>query len=162
MTHDSLKQSEIHIRERVAEDIPFLRSFTARFAQVGTPPWRDAAHMWNFHQRSTEEAINATHSDSLVLIAEVAQGARLGFIHLMRSEDFFTHEPQGYIADFAVSNDAEGKGVGRMLMERAEAWARAQGYRILALDVFAMNTHARSFYQRFGYVEETLKLIKEL
>ncbi len=80
----------------------------------------------------------------------------------MRSEDFFTHEPQGYIADLAVSDNVEGKGIGRILMERAEAWARAQGYRILALDVFAMNTHARSFYQRLSYVEETLKLIKEL
>jgi len=118
--------------------------------------------MWVFHQHSIEEAITDTQADSLVLVAEDAQGARLGFIHLTRSEDFFTHEPQGYIADLAVSDDAEGKGVGRMLIERAEAWARAQGYRILALDVFAMNTHARSFYQCLGYVEETLKLIKEL
>jgi GNAT superfamily N-acetyltransferase len=50
----------------------------------------------------------------------------------------------------------------RALMERAEAWARIRGFRILALDVFALNTHAHSFYQHLGYVEETLKLIKEL
>ncbi len=37
-----------------------------------------------------------------------------------------------------------------------------QGYRILALDVFAFNTSAHAFYQRLGYVEETVKLIKEL
>jgi GNAT superfamily N-acetyltransferase len=162
MTDDTPKHGEIHIREMTTDDIPFLRSLTARVAQVGTPPWRDPAQMWEFHQQSIVEAITDTQADSPVLVAEDAQGARLGFIHPMRSEDFFTHEPQGYIADFAVSDKAEGKGVGRMLMERAEAWTRAQGYRILALNVFAMNTHARSFYQHLGYVEETLMLIKEL
>jgi GNAT superfamily N-acetyltransferase len=146
----------------MADDIPFLRSLTARVAQVRTPPLRDPAQMWESHQHSIKEAITEAQVDSLVLVAEDTQGTRLGFIYLTRSEDFFTHEPQGYIADLAVSDDAAGKGVGRILMERAEAWARAQGYRILALDVFAMNTNARSFYQHLGYVEETLKLIKEL
>lgn len=156
------KPGEVRIRERIAADIPFLWLLTARFAEVGTPSWRDPAQMWNFHQRSAEETVTDIHPDSVVLVAEDAQGTQLGFIHIVRSEDFFTKEPQGYIADLAVSEDAEGKGVGRMLMERGEAWARAQGYRILALDVFAMNTHARSFYQRLGYVEESVKLIKEL
>ena len=162
MTGDTPKHGEIHIREMITDDTPFLRSLTARIAQVRTPPWRDPAQMWEFHQHSIEEAITDTQADSLVLVAEDAQGAQLGFIHLIRSEDFFTHEPQGYIADLAVSDDVAGKGVGRILVERAEAWARALGYRILILDVFAMNTHARSFYQHLGYVEETLKLIKEL
>src|SRR5215831_10831194 len=156
------KPGEIHIRERRPDDIPFIRSLTARFAEVGPPPWRDAAQMGEFHRRSTEKAITDIQADSLILIAEDTQGKRLGFIYLTHSEDFFTHEPQGYIADIAVSENAVGKRVGRMLMDRAEVWARAKGYRILALDVFAMNTHARSFYQRLGYIEETLKLIKEL
>ena len=50
----------------------------------------------------------------------------------------------------------------RALMAEAESWARARGWRILALDVFASNARARSFYQRQGYMEETLKMIKEL
>jgi len=162
MANNTPESGETHIREMTEDDIPFIWSLTARFAQVGTPSWRNSAQMWEFHRRSTEEAIADTKADSLVLIAEDTQGTRLGFIYLTHSEDFFTHEPQGYIADLAVSEDAAGRGVGRTLMERAEAWARAQGYRILALDVFAMNTYARSFYQRLGYVEETLKLIKEL
>lgn len=162
MIDHSHKAGEIRIREMTVDDIPFLRSLTARFAQVGTPSWRDPAQMWEFHRRCTEEAITDTQPDSLVLVAEDAQETRLGFINLTHSEDFFTHEPQGYIADLAVSEDIAGQGVGRLLMERAEAWARAQGYRILALDVFAMNTHARAFYQHLGYVEETLKLIKEI
>jgi ribosomal protein S18 acetylase RimI-like enzyme len=157
------EEGEIGIRQANADDIPFIRSLAERFARVGTPRWRDATQMWQFHQQGVEEAgaaINTT--DSLVLLAEDRNATRLGFIYVTHTMDFFTHEPQGYIADLAVSEQAEGKGVGRKLMESAEVWSRAQGYRILALDVFAFNTSARSFYQHLGYVEETVKLIKEL
>src|SRR5215469_3872250 len=120
MTDNIPRPGEIHIRERTPDDIPFIRSLTARSAEVGTPFWRDTAQMGEFHRRSTEEAITDIQADSLILIAEDMQGTRLGFIYLVHSEDFFTHEPQGYIADIAVSEDAAGKGVGRMLIERAE------------------------------------------
>lgn len=154
---------EVHIRQANADDIPFIRSLSERFASVGTPTWRDPAKMQQFHQHSVDEASSAIGlPGSLVLVAEDRDGTRLGFIYTIGTTDFFTHEPQGYIADLAVSAQGEGKGIGRMLMEHAETWAREQGYHIVALDVFAFNTHARSFYHHLGYVEETVKLIKEL
>ncbi len=158
-----MHNKEIRIRLATADDIAFIQSLAERFAGVGTPPWRDRAQMWQFHQRSTQEVCDAiTNPADLVLLAENLQGMRLGFLYATSTTDFFTGEPQGYIADVAVSEQAEGTGVARALMERAEGWARECGFRILALDVFALNTHARSFYQHLGYVEETLKLIKEL
>ena len=161
--HLEITQDEIRIRLATADDIPFVQSLAERFARAGTPLWRDPAQMWQFHQRSIQEVSAAiSNPDDLVLIAEDAQGLRLGFLHATQTPDFFTGEQQGYISDVVVSEQAEGKGIARVLMERAEAWARECGFRILALDVFALNTHARSFYQRLGYVEETLKLIKEL
>lgn len=161
--HQEITQDEIHIRLATVGDIPFVQSFAERFARVGTPPWRDPAQMWQFHRRSMQEVSTAiSNSDDLVLIAEDVRELRLGFLHATQTPDFFTGELQGYISAVAVSEQAESKGVARALMERAEAWASECGFRILALDVFALNTHARSFYQRLGYVEETLKLIKEL
>ncbi len=161
--HGKHTKDEIHIRPATTDDMPFIQSLAERFADVGTPPWRSPEQMWQFHQRGVQEvsAVLANSAD-LVLLAEDLQSTRLGFLHATSTTDFFTSEPQGYIADVAVSKQAEGKGVARALMERAEAWARERGFRILALDVFALNTHARSFYQHLGYVEETLKLIKEL
>jgi GNAT superfamily N-acetyltransferase len=43
-------------------------------------------------------------------------------------------------------------------MEEAEAWSRAQGYRFLLLDVFGSNATARRFYERKGYVADSLRL----
>ncbi|HEV2660877.1 MAG TPA: GNAT family N-acetyltransferase [Ktedonobacteraceae bacterium] len=156
-------QSAFHLRPALVDDIPFIQSLAPRFAQVGTPAWRDSEQMWQFHQRCTHEVGTAiTNPDDLVLIAEDMQERRLGFLHVTTVADFFTGEPQGYVSDVAVSEQAEGKGVARTLIEHAQAWARERGLRILALDVFAFNTHARAFYQGLGFVEETLKLIKEL
>jgi GNAT superfamily N-acetyltransferase len=161
--HHENTQDELCIRPATADDLPFIQSLAERFARVGTPPWRDRAQMWQFHQRSTQEVGDSiTNPADLVLLAETPQGTRLGFIRATSSTDVFTGEPQGYIAAVAVSEQAESTGVARVLMKRAETWARECGFRILALDVFAFNTHARAFYQRLGYVEETLKLIKEL
>jgi ribosomal protein S18 acetylase RimI-like enzyme len=161
--HHRTGENEIGIRRATADDIPFIHSLAERFARVGTPPWRDPGQMRQFHQQSMQEVSTAlSRPNELVLIAEDAQGSPLGFIYVTSTTDFFTGELQGYVADVAISEQAEGKSVARMLMERAEFWARERGLRILALDVFALNIRARSFYQRLGYVEETLKLIKEL
>lgn len=157
------REDEISIRFATSDDIPFIQSLVERFAHVGIPLWRAPEQMEQFHQRSIQEACNAiANLTDLVLLAENFQGTRLGFLYATSTQDFFTGELQGYIAEVAVSEQAEGKGVAHMLMKHAETWARERSFRILALDVFASNTRARSFYQHLGYVEETLKLIKEL
>jgi len=43
------------------------------------------------------------------------------------------------------------QGIGRRLMEEAEAWARSQGAETMTLDCHAGNTTAISFYQSLGY-----------
>ena len=48
------------------------------------------------------------------------------------------------------------------LMEAAEDWARRQGFRLIALDVFANNRRARGFYARQGYQDDSLRLTKPL
>ncbi|WP_369333663.1 GNAT family N-acetyltransferase [Corallococcus sicarius] len=47
-------------------------------------------------------------------------------------------------------------------MAAGEAWAREQGYDRLTLTVFAGNARARAFYERLGFGEETLRLVKPL
>ena len=85
-----------------------------------------------------------------------------GFIHVIAAEDFLTREPQGYVSDIAVTTDAEGTGVGQALMAAAEAWVREQGYRILTLETFAVNSRARSLFDRLGYQPETIRYAKTL
>jgi len=55
------------------------------------------------------------------------------------------------VADVAVSPAMQGLGIGRLLMERAQDRARAEGYRMLSLYVLADNSRAIGFYRRLGY-----------
>jgi ribosomal protein S18 acetylase RimI-like enzyme len=157
----SLEKQHISIRLIQKEDEALLLSLAPRF-NTGVPSWRNAEMVADFNQREVRKAITNPSTDSIVLIAEDIHGQPLGFINITDSTDYFTYEPQGYISALAITQEAEGKGVGRMLIAAGEDWARSRGYRFLTLDVFAQNERARALYQQLDYKEETLKLIKEL
>jgi RimJ/RimL family protein N-acetyltransferase len=48
------------------------------------------------------------------------------------------------------------------LLDATEAWAAAQGYRFITLNVFAANARARAVYERAGYAADTIRYAKEL
>jgi ribosomal protein S18 acetylase RimI-like enzyme len=69
---------------------------------------------------------------------------------------------RAYVSMLAVTTEAEGSGVGKALLAAADDWARQRGYRHLALDTFGDNTHARAVYQRLGYQEESVRMVRLL
>jgi GNAT superfamily N-acetyltransferase len=152
----------VTLRPLKPDDRDFVLALAERLAAVGNPPWRDRDAMRAFHYHYAEQLLGARGPDQLALVAEDGSGNRLGVMHVGGERSGLTGEAQGYLATLAVAEGAEGHGVGRALMAAAEEWAREKGYRLLALEVFAGNTHAREFYRRLGYQEETLKLVKEL
>jgi GNAT superfamily N-acetyltransferase len=58
--------------------------------------------------------------------------------------------------------NAEGRGVARLLVETVENWARLSGSRFLSLNVFAGNERARSFYEHAAFRLDTLRYVKPL
>lgn len=103
--------------------------------------------------------LDENSATSVILIAE-EDGQKLGFVQLGEEKEFFSGEVYGYIANLAITKEAEGKGVGKALMNAAEAWSKEHGYRYLSLYVFGTNQHARAFYKKLGYDEDSLKLTK--
>jgi ribosomal protein S18 acetylase RimI-like enzyme len=155
------------IRPATTADGAFIRSLTARFADSGAPPWRDPARLAYFHRHGVGEIAELVEANSIragevILVATDPDGARLGFIHLRPDISGLTLEEQGYVNALAVTAEAEGRGAGRALLAAGEDWARECGYHHLTLETFGGNAHARAFYRRLGYEEETLKLVKVL
>jgi len=153
---------DISVRPFKAADRRFLLSLVPRFTEFSLPTWRDPERTDTANKEHLEKALTAPDKDEEFLIAEDAQGTRLGFIRLQTSRDYFTGEETGYIADMAVSKEAEGKGAGAALMAAAEEWSRQKGHRLLTLYTFSDNQRAIRFYEKSGFREELKKYVKAL
>jgi ribosomal protein S18 acetylase RimI-like enzyme len=154
--------SNIRTRPASVRDREFIISLLPRLEEFGPPPWRDAAQMLATDIQVLSDKLINLPSGTAIFIAEDDQGLALGFIHLQTGKDYYYHEAHGHIADLIVAPEGEGRGIGRILIEQGEEWARSQGFRWLTLSVFAQNTRAREVYQRLGYGEDILKYVKEL
>lgn len=128
---------------------------------VGIPPWRDPEGMLSAVRGWIEQSIAGIGPDQAVFVAHDTQSGCVGFVGVARNVNF-TGEEQAYVGELAVAGEAEGKGVGRALLESAEGWARERGYGLVVLDTGAANTRARAFYSRLGYAEESVRLTKVL
>ncbi len=53
-------------------------------------------------------------------------------------------------------------GIGRRLMDEAQAWASARGATSIELNVYEFNEDAIAFYERLGYRTLSRKMSKEL
>ena len=154
--------SSVVVRPVRSTDRAFLVSLAPRFVEFGVPAWLDTHETLRALEAQFEQLARAVPDGHRVLVAESAGGEPLGFIYLQVQREFFTGQPHAHVSDLAVADGADGRGVGRALMTAGEAWARAQGYTRLTLNVFATNTRARKFYAHLGFGEETLKLVKPL
>ena len=67
-----------------------------------------------------------------------------------------------YISDLVVLPEYRGRGIGRALLQRAEAHAQEQGAAVLKVDVLVANTGALDLYRTVGFQDHELRLSKQL
>lgn len=152
----------IEIRPATIADGAWILPLSARLHDFGPPPWRPREAMDAAVAAAVEAALRAPEEGQIVLVALASDGERLGFVHVHSAVDYFTHEEHSHVSDLAITREAEGRGVGRALMEAAESWAASRGHRLLTLNVFDSNQRARRLYDRLGYQPDTTKLVKVL
>lgn len=151
--------SSLQIRPATPADEAFIREVMPRLVEFGPPAWRDAAQLTATDLAVLLEAVRQPTPHRNVFIAE--QDQPLGLVHLTVNTDFYQQE-HAHLADLVVATAAEGRGIGRALLDYAESWARTRGYSWLTLSVFAQNTHARAVYERAGFGQDIIKYVKVL
>ena len=97
----------------------------------------------------------------LRLTPRLTEGVLRGFVTVTLREHW-SGGTDGYLGELVVAPDAEGDGVGRALVERAEQWAHDRGAARLGLETGAANTAARAFYAALGFEEEDVRLSRAL
>lgn len=151
----------IAYRPATAADLPALLALTPLLGSFDVPAWRTPEEIGRADNALLEEAVRSARADAFVCVAEEA-GRVLGQVFASTRQDYFTGAPHGHIEVLTVHPDAQGRGVGKELVARAEAWSRARGHRAMTLNVFARNEAARAVYDRLGYAPETIHYWKAL
>jgi GNAT superfamily N-acetyltransferase len=144
-------------RERLLGLIPRLRSF-------GTVPLRSAEDLDAGEIRTLKRYFDAPGpvDGARLWVAESPAGSVEGAAYAERVTDYFTQELHAHLGILMVSENAEGRGVARLLLQTVENWARLSGSRFLSLNVFAGNERARSFYEHASFRLDTLRYVKPL
>jgi GNAT superfamily N-acetyltransferase len=70
--------------------------------------------------------------------------------------------PLGRITALVVSKDAQGHGLGRMLVEAAEEWMRERGCHLVEVTSNDRRTAAHAFYRHLGYERSSIRFFKTL
>ena len=84
-----------------------------------------------------------------VYVAE-ADGMLIGWVHVFVHPSLLADTP-AEVAGLVVDESCRSRGVGRILMEQAESWAREHGCRSVGLRSNVLRSRAHAFYERLGY-----------
>ena len=126
------------VREAAAADRPRLISLINSAFSVET--FLEGA-------RTDEVRLAAMMAKGAILVAEDRDGRLLASVYMER------RGPRGYLGMLAVDPARQGEGLGRRLMEAAEARFREQGCEGVDITVLNLRPELLPIYRRFGYVE---------
>ena len=103
--------------------------------------------------REMEEILGS--DTEIAFVAERPGGGLCGFVEVSIRPWAIGCEPRpvGYIEGWYVDEDVRREGVGRALVEAAEAWARSRGCRQMASDAELWNDVSHQAHGRLGYRE---------
>ncbi len=107
------------------------------------------------YELSREDAANRfdqlrAHRDYAFFVA-VRDGEVVGWIQVNRDADSLLLGSRGDVAALVVDQRFRSSGIGKLLLERAEAWALEQGLRVLRVRSSVRREAAHRFYLREGY-----------
>ena len=154
--------SGLSIRPLSDEDGAFVSQVATRLYPGSTTSPRDPERMHSYFATLTPgDLTRDPGTEAFVAFGEDPERP-LGLLVIKPDFDYFTDHPRAYVEILVVAEDAEGRGVGRVLMSHAEEWGRAHGCHEVVLDVFANNHSAIAFYQRIGFAPDHLRMSKSL
>ncbi len=91
----------------------------------------------------------ADHGEHAIFVAE-SSGTIVGWLHVLVAHSLLT-DTAAEIAGLVIDERCRSCGIGQLLMEQAEQWARNRGCRSVRLRSNVVRSRAHAFYERLGY-----------
>ena len=150
------------IRPLSDEDDAFVSQVATRLYPGSTTSPRDPERMQSYFVALTPADLTRDPGTEAFVALGKDLANPLGLLVIKPDFDYFTDHPRAYVEILVVAEEAEGRGVGRVLMTHAEQWGRARGCQEVVLDVFANNSSAIAFYERIGFAPDHVRMSKSL
>lgn len=99
---------------------------------------------------------NIDHNREGVFVADEGNKV-IGFIHVEVYEVLYAPS-MANILGIAVSSEFRRKGIGKLLLSKAEEWAKCKGVAMMRLNSGAARKEAHEFYRSMGYADEKPQL----
>ena len=112
----------------------------------------DQNHKLRLEHGDTNQVFMARHQD----------GQQAGYVWVAQVGSTFTGKNQAFIINLYVAPEFRGKGIGSILMEKAEEWARLHNLDRIGLSVAFHNQAAVELYEKEGYVAEMMRMYKNI
>ncbi|MBU2213806.1 GNAT family N-acetyltransferase [Patescibacteria group bacterium] len=115
-----------------------------------------------------ETLLKRVERENVVILVASEEDIPMGFIAGTIPEqdenDLLDHYPtrEGTILELIVSTEQRGKSIGRQLMEELENHFRQHGCGSVRVGCFAPNTGAHGFYEKCGYDDRYIEMLKKL
>ncbi|MEM1248385.1 MAG: GNAT family N-acetyltransferase [Acidobacteriota bacterium] len=149
------------IRDARPEDAEQIETLMPRLGAFESPPWRRPEDLWRGDWQAYRTFFEGKATQCFVRVA-VDDNVVLGTTLTTLQPEPLSGEPSAHLQVLVLSEAAQGKGLGRRLLEDAHEQAAARGALSITLHVFEGNERARRLYARNGYEEEMIRCIRPL
>jgi GNAT superfamily N-acetyltransferase len=154
-------QRSLTIRSARPSDREFVLDLADRLVDFDVPAWRPKPELIEGDRRALAEFFDAPKADEALYIAEL-DGTPAGCAYLVTLVDYFNQRPHAHLSVLAVAKDAEGKGVGSLLLDHCVTWAKERNSDRLTLSALVTNSRARALYERKGFGGEYIRYVLPL
>jgi len=154
----------MQIREATVEDVPQMLRL-----------WYELMHLHREHHLvlQVKDGVEKLIAESLIARIEdtasrffvcESEGQIAGFIatNFRITQEAMIYNRRGYIAETVVGKQFRGKGIGKLLFEKAQQWFEEEGADHIELQVSLKNDGGLNFWKNQGFSGFTQHMIKYL
>lgn len=153
----------VEIRSANADEYPLVAALSGEVGAYHAQAFPQIFKPDPTSQESFREFLADPDFDVLLLFADGEAAGLLIYEVVERPEsDYFYAQRSLYVREMGVSPKHQRKGYGELLMDKAVEVARARGITRLTLRVWTFNEGAVSFYERIGFVPESISMVREI